>query len=301
MSLHDEIIQREELKEIISELEQASYYHQKWCASVIRVLACGLSTDKEDMSESAHKNCKFGQWYHIYAPIKLSRHPGFIALGEEHHQLHKIATKLLFIANRDLKVPVALYDSFVNSLENMKLDLSSMQRELIELLHNKDPLTGTIYRINMLPVLHEQLDLIKRTRQASSIAMMNIDHFNLINQQYGQHTGDTVLSSICHYIIKNIRPFDKIFRIGGEEFLLLIQNTNTKAAYELIERIREGIANLKIKVEPDKEVQLTVSFGVTLLDPEITIEESIKIVEKALSKAKTAGRNCTRVIPFESQ
>lgn len=292
--MQTDTIHREELQNIISQLEQASYYHQKWHASIIRTLTCGLKPDKHDLSDNAHKECEFGQWFYEYAPVKLTRHPGFIALGEEHHQMHKIATKLLFIANRGLKVPFSLYDSFANSIEKTRLEFSSLQREIIELIHHRDPLTGAMNREYMLPILREQHELVKRTGQPCSVIIMDLDLFKKVNDQYGHQLGDVVLSNVCTYVMDHIRPFDKMFRLGGEEFLLLIQSTNVKTAFDMMERIRVGISELRINIEENQFIQVTASFGITSINPEITVEESIKIADKALNKAKLTGRNCTR-------
>ncbi|QMT59840.1 diguanylate cyclase [Legionella sp. PC997] len=286
---------REELQDFIFQFEQALYNHHQWYNLIIRSLICRLPPDLHDMSTSAHKECQFGQWYYQTASKRLNQHPGFIALGEEHLQMHRAAATLLVAISKGNPVSPHDYDIFSNTMEKLHLEISAMQRELSELLYNRDPLTGSINRNNMLPILREQQELVNRQIQLCSLVMVDLDHFKEINDKYGLAAGDSVLASVCRFIMENMRPYDKIFRVGGDEFLLCYQNTNTDLALEITERIRIGISSLKINIDNLKTIHLTASFGISHLKTGITIEESIKNADQALYKAKKEGRNCVQV------
>lgn len=288
-------LDREELQDIIFQLEQALYNHQQWYNSIIRSLICKLPSDRHDTNTDAHKECRFGQWYYETSSEKLRQHPGFIALGEEHLHMHKITTKLLVTINNGGTVSSYDYDDLANSLEKMRLEISGLQRELNELLYNRDALTGAINRVTMLQVLREQQALVKRKVQLCSIAMLDLDHFKTVNDQYGHTAGDYVLAGISRFIIENIRPYDKFFRIGGEEFLICFQNTNTKLAFEMVERLRIGISEMQINVNENQFINITASFGISSIESDSSIEHSIEYADKALYKAKNAGRNNTQI------
>lgn len=288
-------LDREELQDIIFQLEQSLYNHQQWYNSIIRSLICKLPSDRHDTSADAHKECRFGQWYYETSSEKLRQHPGFIALGEEHLHMHKITTKLLVTINNGGTVSSYDYDDFANSLEKMRLEISVLQRELNELLYNRDALTGAINRISMLQVLREQQALVKRKVQLCSIAMLDLDHFKTVNDQYGHTAGDYVLAGISRFIIENIRPYDKFFRIGGEEFLICFQNASTKLAFEMVERLRIGISEMQINVNENKFTNITASFGISSIESDSSVEQSIEYADKALYKAKNGGRNNTQI------
>lgn len=290
-----ESLNREELQDILFQLEQALYNHYQWYNSVIRSLICRLPSDRHDLSEDAHKECRFGQWYYEGAPQKLSQNRGFIALGEEHLQMHKVATKLLLDISHGSNISPIDYDNFSLCLEKLRLEISALQQELNELLHNRDALTGAISRINMLPILREQQELVRRNVQSSCIVMFDLDHFKQVNDHYGHAAGDCVLADVTRFMIENMRPFDKIFRVGGEEFLLCLQNIDTQKAFEMVERLREGVAAMAININHDKSIHITASFGITSLKADASVEQSIEQSDKALYKAKSAGRNCTRI------
>ena len=295
------IIDHEELQEIIYKLDQALYNHQQWYDSIIRTMTCRSPADKRDIRVNAHKECRFGQWYYESAPKKLRKHPGFKALSKEHQLMHKAATKLLITIEHGSTVSSYDFDQFANCLEKVRLELSTLKRELCELLYNRDALTGAINRVNMLPFLRDQQELVKRTNQECCISMMDLDHFKQINDEYGHTAGDFVLTGITHYLIQNLRLFDKIFRVGGEEFLLCLANVTMKQAYEMIERLRKGVAKTAISISKNKLVSVTASFGLDSITKDVSVEQSIRHADQALYKAKKEGRNCARIYSKEAK
>lgn len=160
------------MQDIIFQLEQAVYNHQQWYNAINRSLICRLPCDKHDINTNAHKECRFGQWYYEMSSKKLTDHSGFIALGEKHLQMHKLAAKILKDSQQNGVVSPIDYDHFANSLERMRLELAVLQRELSDLIYNRDPLTGAINRVYMLPILREQLTLSRRHVQLCCITMI---------------------------------------------------------------------------------------------------------------------------------
>ncbi len=288
-------INREELQNIISQCEQALYNHQQWYNLIIRSLICKLPPDRHDVIDDAHKECRFGQWYYETASESLKTHLGFIALGEEHKKMHAAARKLLIATKENRTIPPFEYDSFSNALETMRLELKTLQRELSELIYNRDGLTGALNRINMFPVLREQQNMASRGIQQCTIAMLDVDNFKKINDQYGHTSGDSALASISRYILENIRAYDKLFRYGGEEFLLCFQHTDIKEAYAMSERLRQGISELTINIGDSNSITTTASIGLSSIEPHFPIEESIEQADAALYKAKADGKNCSRI------
>lgn len=290
-----DFLDREELQSILSQLEQAVYNHQQWYNLIIRSLICRLPADKHDICEDAHKECRFGQWYYGVTTDKLLQHPGFIALGAVHQQMHKLAAHLLFENNRGMTISPNEYDNFANILERMHLELAGLQKELSDYLYSHDALTGAINRASMLPLLREQHALVGRNIQTCCIAMMDIDFFKQINDRYGHLSGDAVLACVARFIITNIRPYDKFFRVGGEEFLLCFQNCDTTLCFEMVERLRIGISNMKIQTIQNETINVTVSFGIVTMDSGVPIEKTIERVDEALYKAKNDSRNFTHI------
>lgn len=293
MELYD--ITRDELQAMLAQLEQALFNHQQWHAGLIRALICRLPYDQHDIDPQAHQECRFGQWYYGKVPEKLRDLPGFVALGKAHKLMHQFAAKLLIEATAGKPVIAFDFDNFANSLDRMRLEISALERELENALYNHDALTGAITRVGILPALREQQELIKRELQSCCIVMVDLDNFKVINDLYGHLAGDCVLTASAHYLIEHLRPYDKVFRYGGEEFVLLMQHTELAFCYDMMERLREGLASMPIDFDGKKPITITASFGVVPLDPDAPVETSIDRADKAMYAAKAAGRNRVRI------
>lgn len=290
-----EEVTRDELQGVIAQLKESLYSHQQWYSALIRTLICKLSGDVRDTNIEAHTECRFGQWYYGKAPEKLHQHPGFIALGEEHKRMHNLARLLLIAAYAGNTIAILDYDNFANALERLRLEISALERELEDALFNHDSLTGAITRFGILPTLREQQELVKRHAQHCYIAMMDVDNFKTINDVHGHSAGDRVLAESVRYLIKHLRPYDKVFRYGGEEFLLCMPYTELTPGYDRVKELNEGLAALKIDIGGKEPIHISASFGMVHLDPDVPVETSIDRADKAMYAAKSAGRNCVRI------
>ncbi len=287
-------LEQEELQNILFQFEQALYHHQQWYNTIIRSLICKLVPDQHDIMKNSHKECRFGQWLYSSVPKSLKAHPGFIALCNEHEAMHLACLNLLLKSSNNENIHPYDYDKFANALEKMHLELEALQREIYVLIYDHDNLTGATNRVSMLSVLHEQQNIVKRKQLNCSIAMIDLDNFKQINDKYGHISGDATLASISHYILENIRIYDKLFRYGGEEFLLCLPNTDIDDAFKITNRLRKKISQLPIKLGRSKPIYITVSIGISMLDPNLSVEESIEQADAALYMAKSEGKDCVK-------
>jgi diguanylate cyclase (GGDEF)-like protein len=177
----------------------------------------------------------------------------------------------------------------------VRLEIFALERELEDSLFNHDSLTGAITRFGILPTLREQQELVKRHAQLCYIAMIDLDNFKVVNDLHGHAAGDRVLAASVRYLIQHLRPYDKVFRYGGEEFLLCMPYTELTPGLDRVKELNEGLAALEIDIGAKEPVRMTASFGLALLDPDIPVEASIDRADKALYAAKAAGRNCVRI------
>jgi diguanylate cyclase (GGDEF)-like protein len=285
------------LYRITRQLEQAIYNHEQWAEAINTTLICHLIPDERDLAGDAHRRCRFGQWYHEAGLPILERHAGFEAIGIEHERMHQYATKLLRSSTVDEKITITNYEHFLTTRKRLILEIQTLQQELGEELNNVDPLTGTTNRIGMLTRLREQQELVKRKVHSCVVGMMDLDNFKAINDKYGHITGDKVLISIARRIMANLRPYDKIFRYGGEEFLISLPDTDLKTGYGIVDRMRDDLASILHEGSGNATFHVAVTFGLTLLAPDTTVEQSIDRADKALYAAKKMGKN--RVVVWD--
>lgn len=281
----------EQMRMAARELEQALYNHEQWAEMLYSTLICRLTPDQRDIRDDAHRMCRFGQWFYKSGIAGLERHPGFAEIGNEHEHMHQGAVRLLRSSVAGVPISITEYERFVTAMKRMRLELATLRHELEDALYNLDPLTGTPSRIGMLTKLREQQELVKRRVHACTIAMMDLDEFKTVNDKYGHVAGDKVLVSFAHYIMAHLRPYDKVFRYGGEEFLICLPDADAQTGRDIIDRLRAELASLPHEADGKGTFHVTVSFGLTLLDPDMPVEQSIDRADKALYVAKTMGRN----------
>jgi diguanylate cyclase len=175
-------------------------------------------------------------------------------------------------------------------VKSLRLEAATLKRELEDLLSHVDPLTGVNSRTLLLTVLRELHALVKRGVMPCSVVMMDLDHFKAVNDSYGHQAGDRVLVASARYVIQHLRPYDKIFRYGGEEFVLTLQNSSPELALGAVNHFREGLAQMPVHYN-DMLIGVTASFGVAPLEPDQTVEQSLDHADQALYAAKSRGRN----------
>lgn len=165
----------------------------------------------------------------------------------------------------------------------------------LETLGNLDPLTKVLNRRAFIDALEKEIARSKRESITFSLIMGDLDTFNQINDNFGHLAGDSVLISFSNIVIDNLRINDVLSRYGGEEFMILLPNTEKKYAVETAERIRKVI---EMNNHPfnGKDLKYTVSFGVTSFDMDAqNKDELLENVDMALSEAKSNGRNRVEV------
>lgn len=287
----------DDMRSALKELEQAAYNHDQWAETLYGTLICRLTPDERDSSREAHHLCRFGQWYFKAGRASLGDHPGFAEIGVEHERMHQYAATLLRSSANGVPISINDYERFVTALKRLKLEISTLQHEIEGSLFNLDPLTGTPSRIGMLSKLREQQEFVRRDHPCT-IAMMDLDHFKPVNDRYGHLVGDKVLVAFAAYIMAHLRPYDRVFRYGGEEFLVCMADTDLDTGRLIIDRLREELSSLPHEGNGKGPFHVTVSFGIAALDSDLPVERSIDRADRALYVAKETGRN--RVIAWDA-
>ena len=141
-------------------------------------------------------------------------------------------------------------------------------------------------------VLAEKLEFSALNKMPISVLMLDIDFFKKFNDTYGHACGDFVLKKTASSIFDSIRGQDLAGRYGGEEFVVMLYNTDADAAMMVAERIRKNIAEQELQYEGNK-MSLTISIGVSVFDVDnpITAKELVEMADRALYQSKANGRN----------
>ena len=156
----------------------------------------------------------------------------------------------------------------------------------------RDSLTRAFNKRYLLDRLDSELKFARRHHAAVSLLMLDLDHFKRVNDDHGHLAGDAVLVSLAALLTKAVRIEDVVARFGGEEFAVILRATAQEPAVQLAERLRKTIETTPTEFQ-DKQLRATVSIGVATYPstPVKTVEELIEAADKALYRAKHAGRN----------
>lgn len=150
-----------------------------------------------------------------------------------------------------------------------------------------DQLTGCLNRHALDLRATELEEQGRRTQSCLSVVMFDLDHFKQVNDVHGHAQGDRVLEHVSYITRKYLRRFELMYRLGGEEFAILLPGADLGIASGMAERIRAGIES-----SPMDAIRVTASFGVACRDAPFDVEQTIELADHRLYDAKRAGRNC---------
>jgi diguanylate cyclase (GGDEF)-like protein len=183
---------------------------------------------------------------------------------------------------------------------------NALSQERLKLLGLTDALTGVQNRRYFDHRCQIEVSQARRHRHPLACLLLDLDKFKRINDTYGHQTGDEVLMSAAKVIQTQLRVGDTLARFGGEEFVVLLPQTDTYHARQIAERIRRCIEEEEIRSPTGQALSLTISIGLSLLptadaaaEPQALADRMLAIADKALYRAKHEGRN--RVVCAERQ
>lgn len=177
-------------------------------------------------------------------------------------------------------------------------DITVMINQM-EVLATTDPLTGIYNRRQFYARVKQEMDWARRYSTDLSLILFDIDYFKAINDTYGHSVGDQVLCSIVDAVKKMLRPYDIFARYGGEEFVIFIASPHVLDLYAFTDRIRKAVDEIRLE-HNGKQINVTASFGGVKVSPNESIDHAFAIVDDALYKAKSGGRNKVVIIKIEA-
>lgn len=183
---------------------------------------------------------------------------------------------------------------------NGKLEMTAVLRDISEKstlleellkLSRTDGLTKLYNRTYFTDLFKRELERNARYKNGISIIMFDLDHFKMVNDTYGHGGGDLVLTEVSQLIVKSLRSVDSVARWGGEEFIILLPETNCEEAIKISEKLRVLIFNHTF-IYQSLPIKITASFGISCYSKDYdTTDKMIKYADDKLYESKSAGRN----------
>jgi diguanylate cyclase (GGDEF)-like protein len=214
-------------------------------------------------------------------------------IRKTNHELEKRVTE----RTKELQAEVFLRQNAENKLIELNEELHSQLDQITDLQEDlrqqaiRDALTGVHNRRYLTEVTEKELSRAERHQYPVSFILVDLDHFKDINDTYGHQAGDRVLIAIADLLCRETRRSDVVCRYGGEEFLLMLPETNLETALQRAENLRQAIAKANISHETHT-LHLTASIGVTMYPAHgKDLDELFKNVDTAMYQSKNSGRN----------
>ena len=183
---------------------------------------------------------------------------------------------------------------YVNALKQKTQEYQHVHRLYMD--QSKRSVTDSLTQLYNRLKLDEELEIAfehyQKHNKPFALIMIDIDHFKAVNDRFGHQVGDTVLRHISKLLADTSRASDIVGRWGGEEFLIICQDTNVNGAYQLAEKLRASIERYVI----EKEYGITASFGVGEAATDMGRSQFLQQVDEALYEAKRKGRNRIEIV-----
>jgi diguanylate cyclase (GGDEF)-like protein len=197
-----------------------------------------------------------------------------------------------------LSVPISIF-LLLGVLGLKKLiDKKDALNDQLSQMVKHDFLTSALSRAETFSKLTVEIERSIRTGHPIAFLSLDVDHFKLINDSYGHYTGDQVLKHIVTIIKHSLRNYDFIGRLGGEEFLIVLPETNNIVAMEVANRLRESIRESTCYTDEENPIAITVSIGISVLENDGKSNDISNLLQKyihyadiAMYEAKASGRN----------
>ena len=189
-------------------------------------------------------------------------------------------------------VCLLVYDVTETASSSRRMERANAQ---LEQLSQTDRLTGLLNRGTWETMLASEFERFRRYQNTCSLVLFDIDHFKHVNDTYGHQPGDDVLRKVSQLLRENLRQTDVAGRYGGEEFGVILPETETQGAQTFAERLRARIEQTPVETDAG-EISVTISLGVSVIDQSIADHTAwIRAADHALYQSKESGRNQTTI------
>jgi len=222
----------------LAQLELTLENHQQWAESLVAGILANTPPSDDNLVPGAHMLCDFGKWYYSQTHSSvLTEQPLFTTLEKKHRALHDTARRLLMAPAGTEKAEA--YRLFSGASSDMALHIRNLVQALLTNELTTDALTGVPNRRQMDEQLEDAIYAANNVLGAPAcLSLADLDHFKRINDTYGHAVGDEVLKAFSQLLITSMRDTDRIYRYGGEEFLIFMNHVDLERAESILDRLR---------------------------------------------------------------
>jgi diguanylate cyclase (GGDEF)-like protein len=275
----------------VERLDGAIEAHMNWTRRILRCAVLRTRPDDDVMHRDAHLLCRFGRWF-------AQSRAAFLALNADktqsieraHHAMHDAIRRICDSVVTQQPGSESDLIAFEANQEELLRLLSEIKTQALTTAARHDPLTGLPMRYG----IEQEFDLCLRdaNRRGELLyaAMIDIDHFKLVNDTDGHPVGDAALKQFAATLRRSIQENEPLYRFGGEEFLLLLRATTAESARLALARLLDAIRSAPVVVD-DLRLSITATIGAARVAPEDDMAVSVAAADALLYQGKRGGRD----------
>ena len=281
---------------LLEKLHSQNEFNARVIIDDLHRLAKALNTDKKEPINLHAKDQDLSLDYKSIAKESLESYAQTAESVEKINQEQKLLIESSSVLQEQSATDIlnsfsAVYGQVEAQMKEANETIKALQTKVLQLekTSNLDPLTRT-YNRRALEGYLGSICQIKNRKFETYILMIDIDDFKIVNDEYGHLAGDRVLIFLAKLISNTLRDGDKVFRFGGEEFLVLLTRSSEEIAKKVANRILHGVRENTLLYK-QYQIKITLSVGITHFRTDDSYDSFIERADKALYKAKDSGKD----------
>lgn len=191
----------------------------------------------------------------------------------------------------------SLINELQTQLESIKFQLSTLFERQLEAENGRDTLTRLLNRRYLQSVMNREIHMAQTKNQSFAVLMVDVDHFKLVNDEYGHDAGDMVLQQAATILLNAVRNGDFVFRYGGEEILIMLVEVGAEVAQRIANTMRQQFEAHEFMIGQGRTLKATISVGLAMHDGHPDPQYLIRRADQAMYQAKESGRNRVCIAP----
>lgn len=281
-----------ETNTFIAEFDAAIEAHMEWTRRILRCAVLHTSPGEDVLAPMAHTLCRFGRWFILnrvhFEAIDINAVRNVEAVHQAMHDAIRAICADVMTGRPGQNADLIAFEKSQSELLTL---LARLKTVTLSNAVRHDPLTGLPLRYGIESDFNLCQKDARRNHTLLYVAMIDVDHFKLINDNHGHPEGDMVLRHLAGTLKQCLRSNDPLYRFGGEEFLWLMRCESAEEAEQSAGRIVTTIGTTPVPITDSEPLTLTVTLGLARVGEQEDIASAIKRADIALYEGKKAGRN----------
>ena len=281
-----------EIEFLVEQFDTAVAAHLDLMRRVLRCAVLQTPPGDDVLSPQAPTLCGFGHWFEENKVHFADRDFQAVDRIESAHEAIHDAIRSIcedVLANKPGQSDI--FDTFEKMQSEFIERLADFKTQLLATSVRQDPLTDLPLRYSLEDDFTQAVKICDRNKMLLYVVMIDVDHFKVVNDNYGHPAGDLALRHLAETLKTMVRSNEHLYRYGGEEFLLLMQADSNEAMKIPAQRLLETVRNMRVPIPDGDPIALTVTLGVAQVASGESLDSVVKRADKALYAGKDAGRD----------